>query len=93
MANEESLFYLNNRGYNTITKVLHTATILYNGWELDNYAWIVEWADGSIGALDTNHGGIYEWSKQEALEKLAETEASAESIRKALEMWPAGNET
>ncbi len=78
-----------SRGYGKVKKVVHTATLLHNGWEMDNQGWIVEFEDGQRAALTTSHGGVYPWTKQEAEEKLAETEASAASIRKALEFWPA----
>ena len=76
------------RGYGNVKTVLHTATLLHNGWEMDNHGWIVEFEDGQQAALTTNHGGVYPWTRQEAEEKLAETEASAASIRKALSLWP-----
>lgn len=78
-----------SRGYGKVKKVIHTATLLYSGWEMDNEGWIVELEDGTRAALTTSHGGVYPWTRQEAEEKLAETEASAASIRKALELWPA----
>jgi hypothetical protein len=71
-----------------IKEVVHTATILHTGWEMDNEAWIVDFEDDSRATVTTNHGGICQWSRQEAEQKLAETEASAASIRKALELWP-----
>lgn len=77
-----------SRGLGRVKKILHTATLLYEGWEMDNKGWIVELDDGSRAALTTSHGGVYAWSKAEAEEKLAETEASAASIRKAIELWP-----
>jgi hypothetical protein len=77
------------RGHGKVRRVLHTATILHEGWEMDNKAWIVEMEDGVQCALTTSHGGVYLWTKIEAEEKLAELEASAASIRQALAMWPA----
>ena len=77
-----------NRSYGQVKVVLHTATLLHNGWELDNSGWIVEMEDGSKKALTTDHGGVCPWTREEAEEKLAETEASAASIRRALELWP-----
>lgn len=77
-----------SRGYGKIKQVLHTATLMYVGWEMDNSGWIVELEDGSRAALTTSHGGVCPWTREEAEEKLAETEASAASIRKALELWP-----
>ena len=79
------------RGYGEIKAVLHTETILHNGWEMDNTAWIVELADGSRAALTTEHDGVYPWTKKQAEDKLAEAEASAASIRRALELWSIGD--
>lgn len=75
-------------GFGTVKKILHAATILHADWEMDNKAWIVEMADGSVVALTTSHGGLCRWTREEAEENLAETEKSATSIREALAMWP-----
>lgn len=72
-----------------VKNVLHTADIMHVGWEMDNAGYIVQMTDGTHLALTTNHGGVCAWTRQEAEEKLAETEASLASIRKALEIWPA----
>jgi hypothetical protein len=71
-----------------MAKVLHKATILHAGWDMDNEAQIVELDDGSRAALTTSHGVECAWTREMAEQKLAETEASAASIRKALELWP-----
>ena len=78
------------KGFGTVKKVLHTATILHNGWEMDNKAWIVEMESGEVVALTTSHGGLYRWTRDEAEKKLAETEKCAASVRTALAMWPNG---
>jgi hypothetical protein len=71
-----------------MAKVLHTATILHAGWDMDNEAKIVELEDGKREALTTSHGVECSWTREMAEKKLTETEASAASIRKALELWP-----
>ena len=76
------------RGFEAVNRIIHEASILHAGWEMDNEAWIVEMEGGEIVELTTSHGGICRWTRKEAEEKLAETEKSAESIRKALSMWP-----
>lgn len=76
------------RGHGTVRKVLHEATILREGWEMDNQGWIVEMADGTIKAFTTSHGGVYPWAREQAEAHLKETERSAESIRAALAVWP-----
>ena len=78
-----------SRGLGDIAEVLHEADILHAGWEMDNKAWIAKTVSGKVVALTTDHGGMYAWDRAEAEEKLAETEASAASIRRALELWPA----
>ena len=75
----------------SVKRVLHKATVLHAGWELDNEAWIVELDDGSVSALTTNHGGPYWWSRAEMEKKLCETEASAVSLREAMAMLPEGD--
>ena len=77
------------RGFGDIVRIIYIATILYEGWEMDNKAWIVELSDGKKIALSTSHGSIVEWSKQEAETALMRDLKSAESIREAMqEMWP-----
>ena len=38
-----------------VKRVLHTATIMHEGWESDNRAWLVELEDGRNVVLTTNH--------------------------------------
>ena len=77
------------RGLGKITRVLCEATILYQGWEMDNKVWIIEMSDGSKCAFGTSHGGICLWTLEDAKTKLRELFESAESIRKAIKiMWP-----
>lgn len=80
-----------NLGYGE-ARIIHIATILHEGWEMDNRGYIVEFSGGSRLGLTTSHGGIYEWTLDEAREKLEETEESAASIRKAMELFPAEKE-
>ena len=87
--NERELLQTVTRRFGKVKRIVHTATLLHRDWEMDNEGWIVELEDGRFVALTTDHGGVHTWTKQEAEEKLAETEASAASIRKALEHWPA----
>ena len=69
-----------------VEKVVHTATLLHCGCEMDNEGWIVEFDNGRQAPLTTSHGKVFPLTRQEAEEKLAETEASAVSIHKALEL-------
>ena len=68
----------------TIAKVLHTARVLHDGWELDNEAWAVEFEDGTRAILWTSHGGLYVAKRAEFEDKLREMEESAASIRTLL---------
>lgn len=76
------------RGHGKVKKVLHTSTILHNGWEMDNAGWIVKMEEGTTKAFTTNHGGVYEWSKQDLKDKIIETKKSLDSLQKALDYWP-----
>ena len=38
------------------SKKIHTATILHEGWEMDNKMWVMEDENGSRTSLTTNHG-------------------------------------
>lgn len=69
------------------SKIIHTAVVLHAGWEMDNEAWVVE-KNGVRRAEFTNHGGHCAWSRKQIEAKLAETEASAESLRKMLSLLP-----
>ena len=68
----------------TVAKVLHTAKVLHDGWEMDNEAWAVEFEDGSRAVFWTSHGGLYVAERSEFEDKLRETEGSAASIRTLL---------
>lgn len=70
--------------FGTVRRVLHTAKILYAGWEMDNESWAVEFEDGSCAVLSTSHGEIYVANKTEFEDKLREMEESAVSIRTLL---------
>ena len=78
-----------SRGLGHIAEVLYEADVLHAGWEMDNKAWIAKTVSGNVVAITTNHGGLCAWDRAEAEEKLAEMEAAAASIRRALELWPA----
>lgn len=67
-----------------VAKVLHTAQVLYDGWETDNEAWVVEFEDGTRAVLTTSHGALYVADRAEFENKLRETEESAASIRTLL---------
>lgn len=87
MLTEKNLFSCIRSRFDVSPKrIVHTATILKEGWEMDNEGWVVELEDGSLAAYTTSHGGVYEWTLDEAVSSLEETEASAASIRRAIEI-------
>lgn len=69
-----------------VTRILHTATLLHAGWEMDNHAWVVELDSNRIAVFTTSHGSLYEADRREFEEKLRETEESVSSIRQLLEL-------
>lgn len=73
-------------GGETVRHVLHTARVLHSDWEMDNEAWVVEFEDGARAVLTTSHGGLYVAKRQEFEDKLRETEESAASIRRLLDL-------
>lgn len=84
---DEIKAFIVRQGLGTLKQLLCTATILYEGWEMDNKGWIVELEDGRIIGLTTSHGSICLWDKEEAIQNLEHIEASAASLRKALAVW------
>lgn len=75
--------------FGVVKNVIFTATVMHNGWEMDNEAWLVEMEDGKKLLLNTNHGGVYELAIADLREKIAETEKSAESLRQLAAMFTA----
>ena len=92
-SNEKFIERTEKAGFGKIAKILFEAPIMHIEWEMDAQAWIVEMDDGSIQAFSTNHVRIERWKCQEAKEKLVETLASAEAIRKAMKLmnWSESN--
>lgn len=63
------------------TAILHKATILHNGWESDNEAWVVALDSGINICMTTNHGSLQQTDISYFKEKLLETEKSVEQIK------------
>ena len=80
-------------GRPAIRRILHIAMVLHKNWEMDNEGWIVELEDKTTAALTTSHGGLCEWSREEAEVQLKLTEDSVASLRRALELIPPNTET
>jgi len=80
MLNQLDQFVKKN-GYECgIDKILHTATILHSGWEMDNEGWVVLLKNEDIKFLTTDHGSVSWWSIEEIEEKIEETSKSLKSL-------------
>ena len=67
-------------------KELMAFTVLWDGWECDSKAWVMERPDGTRYLRMTNHGGAYEAKPEELRDKLCEYEKVMADTRKALEL-------
>ena len=67
-----------------VSKILHIMTILWDGWEMDNRGWVVEFEDGSIEAFTTSHGGICKFSLKDIMSARNDTMDSVNSLDKAI---------
>ncbi|MCI4411593.1 MAG: hypothetical protein JHC38_07945, partial [Thiotrichales bacterium] len=67
---------------NVLTVVaIHSITdVLFNGWEMDNYAWAIDLDDASKLALTSDYGCVTELSHRELTNKIAETSASLNGL-------------
>lgn len=61
-------------------KRIATATILREGWGMDNEAWVEEDKRGNRKFYTTSHGSKYEISKQELESTIKETKKSLEEL-------------
>lgn len=57
-----------------------TATILHEGWEMDNTAWVEEDKKGNRKFYTTNHGRVVPLTGQYLKEKIKETRNSLEEL-------------
>lgn len=71
-----------------IKRILHTSILLYEGWEMDNRAWIVEFEDGRVQAFSTNHGAICNFSQAEMEDFIEHAQYSIISLKYALALLP-----
>lgn len=77
-------------------EVIHIFPVLYEGWEMDNLGWVVQYRRlveleggkkavlSEYKAFSTSHGSHCEMQASELIEKLAETQFSADAIKYAL---------
>jgi hypothetical protein len=67
-------------------KVLLEFTVLWEAWECDSKAWVIERADGTRYLKMTNHGEAYEARVHELHERIADYENVLKQTREALEL-------
>lgn len=87
MSDEEILEDIEASGHGSTESVICRATILHEGWEMDNVGWVVRMANGTIQTFTTSHGGLRTWPLSLALQDLQRAEDSAGSIRNALQFF------
>ena len=66
--------------------VLLEFVVLWEGWECDSKAWVMECSDGSRYLRMTNHGGIYAADIKDIEYKVSEYENVLSETRKAIEL-------
>ena len=71
---------------NNTDKVLMEFPVLWEGWECDSTAWVMERPDGTRYLIMTNHGSAYEANTDELHERISMYEAVLEQSREALAM-------
>lgn len=76
-ADHNEVFRLIRQNPIAPSTLIHTATVMHVGWEMDNYAWVHRMPDGTVE--------LWGITRDDLIEKIAETEASLASLRKALE--------
>lgn len=65
-------------------KLLDAAPVLYQGWELDSWVWLVE-AGGADHLLSTNHGSLCVFDHDRATSAIALYEDAAARTRALLD--------
>ena len=66
-----------------IVRVVYTAKILRDGWEMDNWGWIVETEKGKFLGLTTSHGSVCRWHKRTMLAYLKQLRAAITDVETA----------
>lgn len=61
-------------------KKIKQATVLHNGWEMDNEAWIEQDISGENHLMTTSHGGKREMTLESLDLKIEETEKSLRQL-------------
>lgn len=72
---QQSLDFAKKNRLNMIA--IHSITdVLFNGWEMDNYAWVIDLDDGSKLPFTSDHGRVTRFSHAALTDKISETSAS-----------------
>ncbi len=61
-------------------KKIKSATVLHEGWEMDNEAWIEQDLNGKLHLMSTNHGRECVMTIEELDLKIKETEDSLKQL-------------
>ena len=75
-------------GTEQVRSVIASATVLYEGWELDNVAWLVEMESGRRAIVMTSHDGFYESTEDEVRKRIEITERSVQELRALVDLQP-----
>ena len=68
------------------SKKIHTATILHEGWEMDNEMWVMEDKNGSRTSFTTNHGCECRMSISDINDAIKDAQDSIDGLEKAKEL-------
>ena len=68
------------------SKKIHTATILHEGWEMDNKMWVMEDENGSRTSHTTNHGCLCRMSINDINDAIKKAQDSIGGLEKAKEL-------
>ena len=61
-------------------KVIKKATVMHNGWEMDNLAWVERDGSGELHLMTTSHGSNRTMTKEDLLSKIKETRESLSEL-------------
>lgn len=76
-----------------MAKMIFEFPVLWEGWECDSTAWVMEEADGTRWLKMTNHGGQLRCEPAAIHERIAEYERVIAESRKALDLLHNYNST
>lgn len=73
-------------------KRLYTATVLHEGWDMDNEAWVTEDKSGKLRFYTKNHGNVEPLDRAYLNSKILEADSSADELRKIRAMMKESND-